>query len=191
MEETIKQLRPIERLYFISQEREEVYTKKTKTFCLLYSLINNQSLKVSSNNKRLIVHWNTTDFPNKYELEILNLINDNKYLELNNLIDNKLIFKKTLIDVELYKEEVSIKKVFFLKLANTNLVKTPMYYKLTSHYLEKLDNNIPVLNLVCDRPDLFNKTKTCYSILKNCVEATARKAEQDKIKPKEKEKKKE
>lgn len=191
MEDTINKLRAIERLYFISQEKEEVYTKKTKTFCLLYSLISNQSLKVSSNNKKLIVNWNAKEFPNQYESEILNLINENKYLELNELIDNKLIFKKTLIDVGLYKEEIGIKKFFFLKLAKTDLVKTPMYYKLQSNYLERLDKNIPVLNILCDRPDLFNKTKSCYAILKSCIEAAAMKAEQDKFKSKEKEKKKE
>lgn len=179
--EIIKKLRPIERLYLISKERENIYEKKAKTFCLLYSLISNNFMGIKNKDFKIL---NGDIFPKEYENEVLNLIKENRYLELNNFIDKNLVFERTLVSLNLLHEEISIKKRFFLKLANVKLTKQPLYFSIQSYYGKKISEGIPILNIVCENNNLYNKTKEAYSILKNKMINAAKEAENKKEKEK-------
>ncbi len=176
--ETIKQLRPIERLFLISKERKDIYEKKAKTFCLLYSLISEKHLKPISS-KGFKLNFNNTNFPNDYESYVLDLLKEEKYLELDNFINTKLVFDKTLVRIGLLREEITVKKRFWLKLAQSDLVKQPSYFDLQGFYSKKLEEGTPILNLVCEDPNYFNQTKDMYLILKTKMFAAA-KAEEEK-----------
>lgn len=171
--EILNKLKAVERLFLISKERDDVYTKKNKTFCLLHTLISSGNLKIK--NRKFKVNWDCKIYPNDYETRVLELIHEKKYLDLNTFIDNDLVFNKTLVDLVLLKTEIKmVKKFFFINSAKTELVKTPSYFSAQKYYFEELETGTPLLKLVCEDDKYFNDTKGAYSILKtNVVNAAA------------------
>lgn len=192
--EILNQLKPIERLYLISKEKEEVYTKPNKTYCLLHTLISCGNLKV--NNRNFKVSWTSKVYPNDYETKSLELIHEKKFLDLDKFINDSLVFNKTLVELGLLKAEIKMaKKFFFINTAKTEFVKTPSYFSVQKYYFEELETGAPLLSLVCEDDKYINEVKGAYSILKNnmikAAEEEKAKKEAAKTKPKEKKEEKE
>lgn len=191
--EILNKLKAIERLYLISKEKEEVYTKKNKCFCLLHTLIASGNLKIK--NRKFKVNWSTKIYPNDYETKVLELIQEERFLHLDIFINNSLVFNRTLVELGFLKTELkAAKKLFFFNTTRTEFVKTPAYFNAQKYYFEELETNTPLLKLVCEDEKFFNDTKGAYTILKSCVikanedeEAKKQKAKESKKddKPKE------
>lgn len=166
MIETINKLRPIERLYLISLENKEVYNKKNALKCLIYALINNNNIKYKKS--YISISLNGKENNKEYEEIFLSLLKEKDYIKLNELIDDLKIFNQSLINQNIMKLNLRVKKFLFLKLAKEELLKTPMYYEIQAYYSKLLDSN-NILDIVCDNKDYKYKVDRFYNIIKKKV----------------------
>lgn len=166
-DDIIKNLKPIEKLYFISKEKGEVYDKKNILFCVIYQLVENKNLHF---NKKLKISYSGNDLLRDYENEILNYIDRSQYLQLDKFLET-IVFNKTLIDNNILK--LDLKKKSFLLFFNKEekeFVKTQKYYELYAEMLkeiEKLGNN--TLFYVCPNKNIYSKCNNIYNYLKNKI----------------------
>lgn len=186
MEEIIKQLTPIEKLFLISQEKNDVYDKQNKVFCLLYSLMDKRCLKVTSNNKDFKVSYGKGDFPKDYETMALDLLKEKKYLELDKFIESNLVFNKTLLQLSILVEKMGTRKIMFFTIPSVELEKTSLYYNLQGHYKELMEKQ-SVISVLCNDINIYNKTKNAYIVLKTNMKKAALDLEEAKAKARFKE----
>lgn len=195
-EEVIKKLRPVERLYLVSKENEDIYTKKNKVFCLLNYLVSNKNIKIKDSTS-FKISFTGTENNNEYELKVLSYLEEKKYLALNKFIDESLIFNQTLIDLGIITNEVKSVKRLFINIAETKEVKSALYHELQGHFGREMDRCINDIEAICG--DSYDgKTQVLYICLKNLVmkqhQDAIEKKKKDKLdaeKKKEQEKKKE
>lgn len=114
-------LRPIERLYLISKEKEDVFNKKNRLYTLLYFYVVNENISIGGD-KNIKLNYDGKGFNSTYEELGLDLLKEKKWLDFNTFLDG-LHFNKTLVDNGILKMEVKVKKRFFLNLAKNEITR--------------------------------------------------------------------
>ena len=168
------ELKPIEKLYLISKERQGLMTKRNKLYCLIYSLMDNKNI---SSNK---VNSNGINMNRIYEDNLIKAIKDKDFIQVNNLVEDLNIFNQSLVNAEVLKLEVKSKKVLFLNLAKNEITKTALYYKLQSQYEEEFSKGFNVLDIVCEKREYKDKINNYYNQLKKRMIEAVAKADKEK-----------
>lgn len=176
-ETILKDLTPIEKLFVISYEVSEVYTKKNKLTCVLGNF---QSLGLI--NAKGKVNLNKDVELKPYEHEMLSLLENKDYVKFNEFIENNLVFNRTLVRFGLLKERIDEKQYFkIIKVPKMCLVKTAIYHSVLSELInvEYGDSNVLFNHLIGDKYSAL-KTKVCYDFVVDKIKNAYRVLEEKK-----------
>lgn len=175
----MEELKPIERLYLISKENKDVFSKRNRLYCLIYQLIESKNIIV--NRKNFNVSFMGNRFLHEYEDMFLKLIDQKKYLDLDTFINNAT-FDKTLADNGYFEKDITEKKTFFIfNTAKVELKKTSKYFETQAQLHDEL-KNINVLKIVCPKTELELDILKVYNFL---IESMQKANEEQKKKNKE------
>lgn len=171
MEEIKKQLRPIEQLYLMSKENEGVYSLKNKLQCIINFLYENKSLKLSNEGNKYKFKPGEVALKD-YEYKFIELIQNKKFVDLNKFIE-EIHFEKSLIALDIIKENVSSRKFLFFNLAKKHKEKTTIYYELQTEFNRKKDLSVPILNIVFDNDKMILRQEVVnfYHLIVNKIKA--------------------
>jgi len=168
------ELKPVERLYLISQDRSDVYSKKNKLYCLIYHLIKNENIK--GNEINIFGLENNSH----YEEILLRHIKNKEYVEVNKLIDD-LFFKKTLVEKNYISLVTSEKKFLgFFKKKETEIKKELKYFSEMKEIIPLIDSNIHILKILCKDQGIKNKVISYYNMLTKKIQEAYDKLEKEK-----------
>lgn len=158
------ELKPVEQLYFISKEDATIYTKKNILYSLIYQLIESRNIIPIDKNK-FNISFLGESFTTEYEETFLQLINNKKYLELDNFI-NGLRFEKTLVTHKYLEESIKEGKMFFIiSVPKLDLKKSVKYYEHQAYFKKLLIDTPNVLRIICPKIELERKIINVYNIL--------------------------
>jgi hypothetical protein len=154
-------LKPVEKLYLISKEDAQVYSKKNILYCLIYQLLKQKNLSNHSQSYR--ISFAGESLVTQYEEVFLQLLNKKHFIELDNFI-NTLTLDKTLVDYKILEPEiVEGRMFFFFKVPKSNLKKTAFYFELQAAFNKLMQTNPNILTLLCEDHKLHNTTLRIYN----------------------------
>lgn len=142
MNETLNKLRPIEKLYLISKEKEGIYKKDIATKCLVSSLVNNKNIK----DGKIVQEGLAAN--RSYEYTFMDLYQTEQYIELDKFLEGLTVFNKTLVELGIIKNVITVKKLLWLKLAKEKLSNTTLYYELQGYLSKELDGGKSLTRVV-------------------------------------------
>jgi hypothetical protein len=115
----------------------------------------------------------------------MSLLQTKNFIELDNFIDNKLVFNNTLITNGYFTHIIEKKRVFgFIPKNIDTLVKTAKYHEVMGYYLKRIESKENILKILCEDMSLKDKVLEKYWYIVNSI----KKAYEDKAKEEEKKK---
>lgn len=164
------QLRPVEKLFLLSKERPEIYSKKNRALSIITFLLGNKTLNLSSSGNKFKFTL-TGQYPiNEYERVFIEHIQTKNFPQLDTFINN-LKFDKTLVEYGILKEEIQKKKILFIfPSAQTSLTKTTRYYEI----LAELTKNPSELTLFMDQ-----RAHNFYNVIKSKIIESMKQAKEE------------
>ncbi len=165
----MEDLKPIEKLYLLSLEKENAWTNKLKLTYLIYQLLENDNLDINKN--KLRVHLSGKDFNTDYENQFLDLLLQNDYVNLNNFIKN-LRFDRLLVKKDYLTNKVENVKFLFLNFNKNKVSKTIKYHQAQIELLTLIKDQdikelfITNINLKPKMVKVYNNIKESLTVKK-------------------------
>jgi len=138
-------MKPIEKLYLISKEKEEIYSLKNKLYCLLYQLTENKNIIFKDG--KFKINITGKNFNDAYESSIADMIKRNEFVALDVLL-NGIHFQPCLIQKGYIEEKPN--SGFLGSIFNKKSEKrTNKYLQFQLDINKQLNNIIDILDLLC------------------------------------------
>ena len=165
------QLRPVEKLYLLSKEKPEIYSKKRRAMSIISFLLKNKTLKLSHSGHKFKVNSAGTYPINEYERLFIEHIQEKNFIELDKFINN-LKFDKTLIEYGILMEKIKKSKfLFFFSKAQVELTKTQTYFEIQAELARNPNESLPSIDI---------RVTNFYKLLKGKIIESIRKAKEEK-----------